>query len=118
MSKTDFRANITQAKENFEKESLNINKKPYFLVRLDKYNFVTYEEKKNKNKETIKYDMRYYCRLRSGLRNLFERITNKSPQEHLFEEYKDVKPEQGTKVIQKEVTTRFNKAIKEKLWVK
>lgn len=118
MIKDNFRANITQAKENFEKESININKKPYFLVRLDKHNFATYQEKKNKSNETIKSDMRYYGRLRNALRNLFERITNKTPQEDLFEEYKDIKPEQGTKDIQKEVTTRFNKAIKEKLWMK
>jgi len=119
MIKDNFRANITEAKEAFEKDSITINKKPYFLTRLDKHNFVTYEEKKNKHNEIIKHDTKYYCRLRSALRSLFERVTNKQPQEDLFEEYNDIKPEhEGTKDIQKEVTTRFNKAIKEKKWKK
>ena len=114
----NFRNNIQQAKENFENNSIRINKKPFFLERLDKYNVVVYELKKSKEGNWNKSNYRYYSRLDGALKTLFRLITKKEPLLELFSEYKGYKPEECTKSIQKEVTTRFNKAIKEKKWVK
>lgn len=119
MSNKNTAQDIQKHKQEFETNSIFLNKKPFYLTRLDKNNIITYEERKSKESgELYKSDVRYYCRLRSALRNFFERITKKLPQEDLFFEYKDIKPEQATKDLQKEVSTRFNKAIKEKKWLK
>lgn len=119
MSNKNTTQNIQKYKQEFETNSILLNKKPFYLTRLDKNNIVTYEEKKSKDSgELYKSDTRYYGRLKYALRNLFERITKKKPEEDLFFEYKDIKPEQATKDIQKEVSTRLNKAIKEKKWLK
>ena len=117
-NKENFRVNIQQAKENFEKNSLKINKKPFFLERLDKYNVIIYELKKNKESNLAKYTLGYYGRLQNALRVFFKLLTKKEPLLELFSEYKTFNPEQCTKDIQREITTKLNKYIKEKKWVK
>ena len=114
MKNKNFRNNIQQAKEIFEANSISINKKPFFLERLDKYNIIVYELKKSKEGNLNKANISYYGTLLYALRDLYRRVTKRNPKEGVFEEYREYTATQSTKSNQKEITTRFNKAVKSK----
>jgi len=112
----NFRNSIEQAKTEFDSNSIKISKKPFFLERLDKYNFCTYVEKKTKVGNLVNSEYNYFGRLDSALKHflslLIKKPINEIPRD-TFTEYKDIKPLSEIKEQEKIILNKLNKLIRE-----
>lgn len=110
-----------QAKLNdelFKNNSLEIKIRKWVVRRDDSLNFtVHYESESEKGNVTKKY-YGFYLTLYRALRRFYSEIKNierADLKEELFQEFKEIKPEQGTKDLNKKVTDLINKMLKERV---
>lgn len=102
----------------WEKNSLEIKIKQWVLRRDDKINFTVHFESKSKTGNITKKYCKYYATLYYALRRFYSELTlvdRKDINKELFKEYKDIKPEQGTKDLTSEIKKLVNKMIKNNL---
>lgn len=118
LNRAENLAKIRDNKILWEKNSLEIKIKQWVLRRDDKINFtVHFESKSEKGNITKKY-YGYYLTLYYALRRFYSELIKTDRKElnkDLFKEYKDTKPEQGTKDLNNEIKKLVNKMLKNKV---
>ena len=117
LTRAESLAKVRLDEIEWEKNSLEVKIKQWILKRHDKLNFtVHFESKSEKGNNTKKY-YGYYLTLYYALRRFYSELTlvnRKDLNKDLFKEYKDIKPEQGTKDLSNEIKKLVNKMIKNK----
>ena len=118
LTRAESLAKVRLDEIEWEKNSLEVKIKQWILKRHDKLNFTVHFESKSKTGNLTKKYCKYYATLYYALRRFYSELTlvnRKDLNKDLFKEYKDIKPEQGTKDLSNEIKKLVNKMVKNNL---
>lgn len=113
MNNTNKAQDIQKYKQDFEENSLIINKfKPFILKRSDKLNYILAEGKISKDNNYYENIIGYYSSIYNLLIALFKKKYNKYPRKEAFINYLYYTPEYGTKKVVNSVIKAFEDEVK------